>query len=91
MAIAGIKAMTLLDTIWLQQPGNNNIILATKIAMRIAKYATCGLLGIEPSDVKCTYKFNIYAIACEQALRALWRWGRKMKESMQLDYLHRKS
>ena len=39
--------------------------------MTIAKYATCGhgSLGIEPSDVTCTYKFNIYVIACEQALR----------------------
>ena len=39
--------------------------------MRITKYATCGhgSLGIEPSDVTCTYKFNIYVIACEQALR----------------------
>ena len=37
-AIAGIKAVTVLDTIWLQQRGNNNF---SKIVMRIAKYATC--------------------------------------------------
>ena len=36
-AIAGIKAVTVLDTIWLQQRGNN----FGKIVMRIAKYATC--------------------------------------------------
>ena len=38
--------------------------------MGIAKYATSGSLGIEPSDVTSTYKFNIYVpITCEQPLQ----------------------